>query len=69
VGVGFFCFGLISLTVRRERFAHGANTPPYRDETAKGWATRLVAGAEGSGDLIFGLGVGDKRTVVRGLHC
>jgi hypothetical protein len=23
-----------------ERFARSANTPPYRDKTAKGWGTR-----------------------------
>jgi len=44
------------------RFAPaGANTPPYRDETAKGWGIRfggcLESGAEGDVDegLLFDL--------------
>lgn len=33
---------------------NGANTPPYRDETAKGWANRLSSdlAVSGSGHLL-----------------
>ena len=33
----------------------GANTPPYRDETAIGWGTRICGGSErGEGGLLGG---------------
>jgi hypothetical protein len=38
------------------RFACGANNPPYRDETAKGWATRFESGPSDlrPGFVVFG---------------
>jgi hypothetical protein len=44
------------------RFAHGANNPPFRGRTAKGWATRLggrwsrLAFLRGRGDRLEGFG-------------